>query len=320
VRGGGFNRHSLRRAERALRPRRAQATPTRGPSWARPAHPLSAHTPLPLLLPSQLGVQLRPAQAPLCLRHAPAGGPGLAGASGGWGHRCARQVFLRALLSPSLPRSALTCKPGPSPPPPPADGRRSGSASLGPRLPSVPTLAPPGAPRPQVYESKRRGLRLLLTIGNLWPAYKSPEEFLLQATGSAGAHRRRRRRRRHRRRPAGCWPAPPRAAVGTAISPPQSTVTSHPLPLPLPPPPPVSKDVLDFYSDPHARALFKHHIWVMVGCGSREGGPTGKDPDPAGAGYPGQALQHPASAAPRRRVRCCPADRSALLAPSPAPA
>ncbi|KAI8465444.1 MAG: glycoside hydrolase superfamily [Monoraphidium minutum] len=62
-----------------------------------------------------------------------------------------------------------------------------------------------------VYAAKRRGIKLLLTIGNLWPAYKGPEEFLAMATGSA-----------------------------------------------------VSKDVLDFYGDPRASALFKHHIWVMA--------------------------------------------------------
>jgi hypothetical protein len=38
----------------------------------------------------------------------------------------------------------------------------------------------------KVYAAKQRGIRLLLTIGNLWAAYKGPEEFLLQATGSAG--------------------------------------------------------------------------------------------------------------------------------------
>lgn len=38
----------------------------------------------------------------------------------------------------------------------------------------------------QVWAAKRRGIHLELTLGNLWPAYKGPEEFLAQATGSAG--------------------------------------------------------------------------------------------------------------------------------------
>ncbi|GBF87772.1 mannan endo-1,4-beta-mannosidase [Raphidocelis subcapitata] len=62
-----------------------------------------------------------------------------------------------------------------------------------------------------IYSAKRRGIHMMLTLGNLWAAYKGPEEFLLQATGSA-----------------------------------------------------VSQDVLSFYGNQHARALFKHHIWTLV--------------------------------------------------------
>jgi hypothetical protein len=33
---------------------------------------------------------------------------------------------------------------------------------------------------------KQRGIMLLLTLGNLWNAYKGPEDFLAMATGTAG--------------------------------------------------------------------------------------------------------------------------------------
>lgn len=55
--------------------------------------------------------------------------------------------------------------------------------------PTLPAAFPPAAAAAakKVAAAKRRGIRLLLALGNLWPAYKGPEEFLEQATGSAGA-------------------------------------------------------------------------------------------------------------------------------------
>lgn len=38
-----------------------------------------------------------------------------------------------------------------------------------------------------IWAAKRRGLMLVLTMGNLWNAYRGPEDFLLWATGSLGA-------------------------------------------------------------------------------------------------------------------------------------
>jgi hypothetical protein len=37
-----------------------------------------------------------------------------------------------------------------------------------------------------IWAAKRRGLMLTLTMGNLWNAYRGPEDFLLWATGSLG--------------------------------------------------------------------------------------------------------------------------------------
>lgn len=37
-----------------------------------------------------------------------------------------------------------------------------------------------------IWAAKRRGLMLTLTMGNLWNAYRGPEDFLLWATGSIG--------------------------------------------------------------------------------------------------------------------------------------
>jgi hypothetical protein len=37
-----------------------------------------------------------------------------------------------------------------------------------------------------IWAAKRRGLLLTLTMGNLWNAYRGPEDFLLWATGSLG--------------------------------------------------------------------------------------------------------------------------------------
>jgi hypothetical protein len=37
-----------------------------------------------------------------------------------------------------------------------------------------------------MWSCKSRGIMLLLTLGNLWNAYKGPEDFLAMATGTAG--------------------------------------------------------------------------------------------------------------------------------------
>jgi hypothetical protein len=37
-----------------------------------------------------------------------------------------------------------------------------------------------------MWSCKQRGIMLLLTLGNLWNAYKGPEDFLAMATGTAG--------------------------------------------------------------------------------------------------------------------------------------
>lgn len=37
-----------------------------------------------------------------------------------------------------------------------------------------------------IWAAKRRGLMLTMTMGNLWNAYRGPEDFLLWATGSLG--------------------------------------------------------------------------------------------------------------------------------------
>jgi hypothetical protein len=39
-----------------------------------------------------------------------------------------------------------------------------------------------------MWSCKQRGIMLLLTLGNLWNAYKGPEDFLAMATGTAGKH------------------------------------------------------------------------------------------------------------------------------------
>lgn len=121
-----------------------------------------------------------------------------------------------------------------------------------------------------MYAAKRRGIHLLLTMGNLWAAYKGPEEFLAQAAGSAGDWG-------HARAGRGA-PAARRASCRRHLGAGQGSDLARAL-LPSPKAPQqfgilksrnhshlfsVSKDILDFYGDPRARALFKHHLWVMV--------------------------------------------------------
>lgn len=38
-----------------------------------------------------------------------------------------------------------------------------------------------------IYAAGRAGIKLILALGNLWPAYKGPEDFLYDATGESRA-------------------------------------------------------------------------------------------------------------------------------------
>lgn len=85
----------------------------------------------------------------------------------------------------------------------------------------------------------------------VWAAYKGPEEFLAMATGSAGACC------AWLSSASACLRTQPCARQAKGACAHHHTQLHNTLLT-------AGKDILDFYGDERARALFKHHIWVLV--------------------------------------------------------